>query len=36
MEEKVLETRTCSHCSSKFDITDIDQSFLTRLMPTVG
>ncbi len=36
MLEKVLETHTCSHCSSKFDITDIDQSFLTRLIPIIG
>ncbi len=35
MPETILETRTCVHCSSKFDITDIDADFLTRLVPTI-
>ena len=34
MSEIVLETRICTHCSSSFDITNIDQDFLIRLAPT--
>ncbi len=34
MSEKVLETRTCTHCKTPFDITDVDADFLTRLAPT--
>ncbi len=36
MSERVLETRICTHCSSSFDITDIDQDFLTRLSPAIA
>ncbi len=36
MSEIVLETRICTHCSSCFDITDIDVNFLTRLAPTIA
>jgi len=36
MQEKIIETRTCAHCSATFDITDIDVDFLTRLAPTIG
>ncbi len=35
MLEKVLETRSCTHCGTSFDITDIDQDFLTRLATTL-
>lgn len=35
MLEIILETRTCAHCDQEFDITDVDQDFLTRLAPTI-
>ncbi len=36
MTEKILEIRTCSHCSNTFDITNIDADFLIRLAPTIA
>jgi hypothetical protein len=36
MSEKILETRTCTHCASAFDITDVDQTFLEKLSPTIA
>lgn len=34
--EKILETRSCTHCGVSFDITDIDADFLTRLTPVIA
>jgi hypothetical protein len=34
--EKILKTRSCTHCEVNFDITDIDVDFLTRLAPTIA
>lgn len=34
--EKILETRSCTHCGVSFDISDIDADFLTRLTPTIA
>ena len=36
MPETVIETRTCTHCASAFDITDVDQTFLEKLPPTIA
>ena len=36
MTERIIETRTCTHCSEQFAITDIDQDFLTRLAPMIS
>ncbi len=36
MTERIIETRTCTHCSEQFAITDMDADFLTRLAPMIA
>ncbi len=36
MTERIIETRTCTHCSEQFTITDVDVDFLTRLAPMIA
>lgn len=34
MQEKIIETKTCKHCSSSFHITDWDLNFYEKVSPT--
>ncbi|USN57704.1 MAG: hypothetical protein H6767_04920 [Candidatus Peribacteria bacterium] len=36
MPEKVIETKTCKHCSVNFDITDKDVEFYEKVSPSFG
>ena len=33
IEEKIVETKSCHHCSTRFDITDKDMEFLEKISP---
>lgn len=33
MEEKIIETKTCKHCATSFDITDKDRAFYDKISP---
>jgi hypothetical protein len=32
-QEKIVETKTCKHCNSSFDITDKDLEFYKKVSP---
>jgi Zn ribbon nucleic-acid-binding protein len=33
-DEKIIETKTCKHCNSSFEITDKDLEFYEKVSPT--